>query len=95
MFFWKFALRLFFILTILQCCPVAFSGASVFAEGAVEREEEQVNEGLDLIAERMEELSQSLEKLPEPPILNQTLEILDLNNGLSQKKKIVPEDLEK
>lgn len=50
-------------------------------------EEEQINEGLDLIAARMEELSKTLEKLPEPPVLNQTLEIADLNGSPSQQKK--------
>ena len=72
-----------------------FYASAAFAGDVLKREAEQSSDGLEMIVSRMQELSRSLDKMPEPPVLNQTLEIPAWASGPSQKKKKVSPDPEK
>ena len=82
----KFGFQLFLVFAGVQYFSSIFYPACGSAE-KVTREEEQASDGLEMIAARMQELSRSLDKMPEPPVMNQTIEIPNWSNNTSQKKR--------
>ena len=65
------------IFAVVHYSLLLFEPPYGFAENVSKREAEQTSEGLEMIAVRMQQLSQRLDKIPEPPAMNQTIEIPD------------------